>query len=89
MTSMPEWRAQIDQIDRQLQKLLIRRARLSLKIGAYKQNRGLPVIDVRREKAILEQMTRLNKGPLSAKSVLRIFTAILQESRTLQRGKKT
>lgn len=87
--SLPEWRAQIDQIDRQLQRLLGRRARLSLKIGAYKQNRGLPVIDVRREKAILEQMTRLNKGPLSAKSVLRIFTAILQESRTLQRGKKS
>jgi chorismate mutase len=86
--SLPEWRAQIDQIDRQLQKLLGRRARLSLKIGAYKQSRGLPVVDVRREKAILGRVARSNKSPLPKKSVLRIFTAILQESRTLQRGKK-
>ncbi len=89
MASLPEWRAQIDQIDRQLQRLLSRRARLSLKIGAYKQNRGLPVVDVRREKAILERVARLSKGPLPSKSVLKIFTAILQESRTLQRGKKS
>ena len=77
-------RSQIDRIDRQLLRLLNRRAAAAARIGRFKKSRGLPVYDGRREGAVLKRLLRANRGPLPAASVRGIFREILQHSRKLQ-----
>ena len=61
---LDEWRARIDEIDRQLLRLLSQRAELSLEIGRAKRESGEPVLVPEREQEILDELARLNPGPL-------------------------
>ena len=81
-------RRRIDLIDRQLLRLLNRRALLALEIGRFKKRRRWPVFDARREAAVLRHVTRANRGPLSARAVQRVFEAILRECRRRERHQK-
>jgi chorismate mutase / prephenate dehydratase len=82
---LDEWRARIDEIDRQLLRLLSQRAELSLEIGRAKRQSGEPVLVPEREQEILDELTRLNSGPLPATAVRAIWSEILSASRGLQR----
>ena len=82
--SLRRLRAQIDRVDRQLLRLLSRRAELALRVGRIKRQRGVPVFDSRREQRVLRQMARLNRGPLATASVRKIFQEILRWSRRLE-----
>ena len=77
-------RRQIDRIDRELLRLLNRRATLAVHIGNLKKKQGLPVFDSRREKQVLGRLKRTNRGPLPAGSIRRIFHQILACSRKLE-----
>lgn len=77
-------RRQIDRIDRDLLRLLNRRAAAALKIGRLKRRQGLPVYDGRREQEVLLRLTSRNAGPLPAASVRAIFREILRRNRGLQ-----
>src|SRR6185436_19913508 len=57
-------RAQIDRIDEQLVNLLNERAKIVVEIGKLKQLSNAPIYAPDREKAVLEKIWRLNKGPL-------------------------
>src|SRR5688572_8053642 len=57
-------RAQIDKIDEQLIALLNERAKVVVEIGKVKQQSKAPIYAPDREKAVLEKVRRLNKGPL-------------------------
>jgi len=82
---LDEWRARIDEIDRQLLRLLSQRAELSLEIGRAKRESGEPVLVPEREQEILDELARLNSGPLPAGAVRAIWSEILSASRGLQR----
>jgi chorismate mutase / prephenate dehydratase len=82
---LDEWRARIDEIDRQLLRLLSQRAELSLEIGRAKRQSGEPVLVPEREQEILDELTRLNSGPLPPGAVRAIWSEILSASRGLQR----
>ena len=82
--NLPTLRKQIDRIDRQLLRLLNRRAALALRVGRLKRRRGLPVFDSRREDAILRHVARANRGPLSPTSIRKIFRTVLRQSRQLE-----
>jgi chorismate mutase / prephenate dehydratase len=82
---LDEWRARIDEIDRQLLRLLSQRAELSLEIGRAKRESGEPVLVPQREQEILEELARLNPGPLSARAIRAIWSEVLSASRCLQR----
>lgn len=82
--AIERWRAQIDDIDRQLLELLNARARAALEVGASKRARGLPVLDLRREAEVLTRVRARNEGPLSDRAVERLFTRIIHESRMLE-----
>jgi chorismate mutase/prephenate dehydratase len=82
---LDEWRARIDEIDRQLLRLLSQRAELSLEIGRAKRESGEPVLVPQREQEILEELARLNPGPLSAGAIRAIWSEVLSASRCLQR----
>ena len=82
---LDEWRARIDEIDRQLLGLLNQRAELSLEIGRAKRESGEPVLVPEREQGILDELARLNPGPLSGGAIRAIWSEILSASRCLQR----
>jgi chorismate mutase len=78
------WRTEIDEIDRELLRLLNRRARLAIKLGALKTKAGLPCCDPERERAVLGRLKQANPGPLDQDAVTKLFRRIIRESRRLE-----
>jgi chorismate mutase-like protein len=82
--TIEHWRTEIDEIDRELLRLLNRRARLAMKVGALKQNAGLPCCDNERERDVLTRLQQANGGPLDSRAIGKLFRRIIRESRNLQ-----
>lgn len=78
------WRAEIDETDRELLRLLNRRARLAMKVGALKREAGLPCCDPERERAVLKDLQMANAGPLDALAITKVFRRIIRESRDME-----
>lgn len=78
-------RTSIDQIDRQIVRLLSNRQELALEIGRVKAEQGLPIYIPDRESELLaiigEEATRAGIDP---EHVLALFELVLAESRRLQ-----
>lgn len=78
-------RRHIDQIDRQIVRLLARRQSLSLEIGRVKQARGLPVHIPGREGELLEIVRdEARHLGVADRHVVTLFEVVLEESRRLQ-----
>jgi chorismate mutase len=78
------WRTEIDEVDRELLRLLNRRARLALKVGALKRAAGLPCCDPDREHVVLSTLRQANTGPLDSRAVTKLFRRIIGESRRVE-----
>ena len=78
------WRTEIDEVDRELLRLLNRRARLALKVGALKRAAGLPCSDPDRERFVLGTLQQANTGPLDSRGVTKLFRRIIGESRRVE-----
>ena len=78
------WRTEIDEVDRELLRLLNRRARLAIKVGALKRIAGLPCCDPDREHVVLSRLRRANTGPLDSRAVTKLFRRIIGESRRIE-----
>lgn len=78
------FRGQIDSIDSRILEMLNERATVALEIGATKRAAGLPVVELSRERAVIEGMGSRNRGPLSNDAIERIYTAVMLEMRRLQ-----
>src|SRR3989440_12672458 len=78
-----DWRAQIDEVDNELLRLLNRRARLAARIGGMKLRAGLPLYDPDREREVLARACRANAGPLDERAGARIFRRVMRETRAL------
>ena len=78
------WREEIDEIDRELLRLLNRRARLAMKVGVLKRSAGLPCRDPERERDVLEKLQQANPGPLDLSAVNKLFRRIIRESRRME-----
>jgi len=78
------WRAEIDETDRELLRLLNRRARLAMKVGALKRAAGLPCCDPEREGAVIRDLQKANAGPLDALAITKVFRRIIRESRDME-----
>lgn len=75
----------IDDIDKQLVKLLVKRTLHSVLIGRVKQSMNLATYNPKREKEISQRISSLTEEPLSKEALLRIYERILDESRAIQR----
>ena len=82
--TIEHWRTEIDEIDRELLRLLNRRARLAMKVGALKQNAGLPCCDTERERDVLTRLQQANAGPLDSRAIGKLFRRVIRESRNLE-----
>ena len=85
MKGLREWRDEIDRLDREVVALLNRRAKCVLGLAPVKRGRGMPVREPSREGVVLDNAQGANRGPLPDQAVRRIFTAVMQEMRDMQR----
>ena len=80
-----EVRELIDEVDRRLVDLLLQRHDLSKRAGHIKRREGQPVRDPAREDAVLDQRAAWARdGGLDVDGTIRIFRAILEQSRACQ-----
>jgi chorismate mutase-like protein len=80
------WRREIDEIDKELLRLLNMRARLAIKVGALKKAAELPFCDPERERNVLDRLQDLNDGPLDKQAIGKLFRRIIRESRRVESG---
>ena len=85
MREIAEMRADIDAIDAELLRLLVRRMDVSGEVGEYKQQRSLPVFDGIRERQVIAD--RVRRAGKYEKYIERLFFAIMDQSKELQRGR--
>ncbi len=85
MASIDDWRIKIDEIDKKLVEMLNERARYADEIGKIKEQMGMEAYSPKREKDVLDNVIRHNKGPLNDLALRRLFERIIDESRKLER----
>lgn len=77
-------RRDIDSIDQQLLRLLHERVRLVMSVGEYKRERGIPVYDPARERALLDRLSKAAEPPLDGDTIRRIFERLVDECRRIE-----
>lgn len=83
--NLGDWRRRIDELDKKLVELLNERSQCALEIGKLKQEQHLPLYQPDREKDVLENAERNNRGPLSDGAIRRLFERIIDEARAAER----
>jgi chorismate mutase len=80
-----DWRQKIDDLDRQLVRLINERARCAHEIGKLKRNSAMPIYEPDREKIIFQNIARINAGPLSDVQLRQVYERLVDVMRQLQR----
>jgi|SRR5262245_44075028 len=83
--NLSDWRRRIDDLDQKLVELLNERSRCALEIGKLKRQQSLPLYQPEREKEVLENAERSNRGPLTDAAIRRLFERIIDEARAAER----
>ena len=86
--SLEQMREEINQIDQKLVDLFRRRMELSKSIGAYKQERQLPVQDPARERELLGRVAE-QAGAEQSEYAQSVYQTILAVSRSYQNAEST
>ena len=81
-------RSRVDEVDRELIRVLNERARIVQELLTIKAETGKPLFDPKREEEILRRVAEENEGPIYDSSMREIFELILHRIRDLeaQRG---
>lgn len=85
---LQKFRKEIDQIDKEILKLLNKRAELAIKIGEIKRTKGLCSYDPVREKNVINNLVKINKGPFPDETIKMLFREILSATLALQESQK-
>ncbi len=80
-----DWRNRIDELDRDLVRMLNERAECALAIGRLKRVSAMPVYEPDREKIVYQQIANVNRGPLSEKQLRQVYERLIDVMRQLQR----
>ena len=80
-----DWRKQIDDLDRKLVELLNQRAAAAIGIGRLKRNTDLPIYEPQREREVIENVQRINGGPLAGRDLAQIYERIMDVMRSIQK----
>lgn len=84
MDELSRIREEIDSVDRQVVDLLNRRASLAQTIGHLKGRDGKPFFTPERERAVFEQLSSANPGPLLNSQLHAIYREIISAARALE-----
>ena len=85
MDDLGAWRECIDALDRAIIQLLNERVICANVIGKIKKRSSAPVYDPAREKVVIENVKKHNRGPLSDEAVRRLFERVIDETRAVER----
>ncbi len=77
-------RAQIDELDVQIVRLLNRRARLGLQAGHAKARSGRQVADSEREREVLVRVAMANDGPMPQDALLALYRQLIETIKRLE-----
>jgi chorismate mutase / prephenate dehydratase len=84
--SLPEHRKAIDRLDAQIIRLLNDRTRHVLEIGRIKLKSGTAIYAPHRERAVLQRLCRLNKGPLTNDSLRAIYREVMSSALAVEKS---
>ncbi len=85
MTELEQYRAQIDAVDEKLVALFEERMAITGKVGSYKLQNHIPVLDARREREVLAAKTALVADPALKADVATLYETMMGISRRQQR----
>ncbi len=85
LKAIAEFRRQIDEVDRELVRLLNERTRIVEQLGRVKEQLQMPIYEPKREDEVFRNIQSCNHGPLPPDALKRLFERIVDEMRTLQR----
>ena len=80
-----DWRQKIDDLDRQLVRLMNERAQCAHEIGKLKRNSAMPIYEPDRERIIFQNIARANAGPLSDVQLRQVYERLVDVMRQIQR----
>lgn len=83
--TLEDLRKKIDSIDEKLVELINERAQVVVEVGKLKQADETPIYVPHREKAVLDKIAKLNKGPLPEQTMQAIWREIMSGSFFLER----
>jgi len=78
-------REQIDEIDEEIIQFLKKRMGISKEVGKLKDELHIPIEDKKREKEIIDRLTKIAGRNLSEEQLIRIFTAVFKSSKQFQK----
>ena len=81
---LDELRSEIDELDREIVKLLNRRTRLGLKAARIKTRDGRPIVDAKREREVLMRIAMANEGPLPQDALLALYRQLIETMTRLE-----
>jgi chorismate mutase/prephenate dehydratase len=81
---LKKYRKEIDITDKKIVELLNKRAKAALEIGKIKKTNSSTVYVPAREKQVLDNVIKNNKGPLSSEDITKIYTEIISSCRGLE-----
>lgn len=84
MPDLSDYRAQIDEIDGQITRLLERRMRVVEGVARYKLEKGMPVLQPEREAQVIEKQVARLENPENAGAVRGLYAEIMRSSRLAQ-----
>lgn len=85
MDTIADWRRRIDEIDRKLVELLNERSQCAIELGKLKHETHEPLYQPEREKEVLANAEKCNRGPLADTAIRRLFERIIDEARSVER----
>ena len=86
MSQLDELRGEIDEIDGQLVPLFLRRMAVTGRVGEYKKERGIPVLDSARERQVIAAKTALADTPAAKADVAALYESVMAIYRRQQRA---
>lgn len=84
MTELEQYRKDIDAIDQELTRLFELRLNTVLKVGDYKKQHDLPVLDASREQAVIEKNIGRLKDPRFEPEVTQFFQSMMDITKETQ-----
>jgi chorismate mutase len=79
-----ELRESINEIDKKLIDLIKERMEISVKIGKYKSENNLSILNNNREKEVIENLKKYNDNKLDNKFIERVWLQIMGYSKIIQ-----
>jgi chorismate mutase/prephenate dehydratase len=84
--NIPEHRKAIDQFDAEIVRLLNERTRHVLAIGEIKLKQGEEIYAPHRERAVLQRLFKMNKGPITDESLQAIYREVMSSALSLEKS---